>query len=87
MDSTHSGLALGYGPHEQEAWKTFRASYSPIDYALPILNTLVPQTEQVPWVAGLPFLSVTAVGLRTSRFVLHFMQYASIETSTGIGYT
>ena len=50
-------------------------------YPLPILNTLVPQTGQVPCVAGLPFLSVTGLGLRISRLVLHFMQYASISTS------
>ena len=50
-------------------------------YPFPIRNTLVPQVGQVPCVAGLPFLSVTALGLRISRLVLHFMQYASIATS------
>ena len=50
-------------------------------YALPIRNTLVPQTGQVPFVAGLPFFSVTCDGLRTSRLLLHFMQYASMAAS------
>jgi hypothetical protein len=27
-------------------------------YALPILNTFVPQLGQTPWVAGLPFFMV-----------------------------
>ena len=50
-------------------------------YPLPIRDTFVPQTAQVPRVAGLPFLSVTCAGLRISRLALHFMQYASIDTS------
>ena len=50
-------------------------------YPWPIRDTLVPQTGQVPRVAGLPFLSVTCAGLRISRLALHFMQYASIDTS------
>ena len=50
-------------------------------YPFPIRNIFVPQDGQVPCVAGLPFLSVTCVGLRISRLVLHFMQYASINTS------
>ena len=46
---------------------------------LPILKTLVLQTEHVPLVAGLPFFMVTACGLLTSRRSRHFMQYASID--------
>ena len=42
-------------------------------------NTFVPHVERVPWVAGLPFLSVTCVGLLFSRFVLQFMQFASMR--------
>ena len=34
--------------------------------------------------AFLPFLNVTGLGLRISRFVLHFTQYASIGTSTNL---
>lgn len=36
----------------------------------------VPQTGHFPFVAGLPFLSVTDSGSLTSRFALHFTQYA-----------
>ena len=43
-----------------------------------IRNIFAPHTVQVPRVAGLPFLKVTGAGLRISRLVLHFMQYASI---------
>lgn len=46
-------------------------------HALPILNTLVPQVEQVPVVAGLPFFIVVDVGFLISFFALHFTQYAS----------
>jgi len=52
--------------------------------ALPILNSLVPQTEQIPVVAGLPFFIVVGCGSFISRFCLHFMQYASI-LSTSLG--
>ena len=49
------------------------------DYlAAPILNTLVPQVEHVPEVAGLPFFMVMAVGFKISFFALHLTQYASI---------
>jgi hypothetical protein len=40
----------------------------------PILNIFVPQTGQVPWVAGRPFFMVTWVGFFMVRVVLHFMQ-------------
>ena len=53
-------------------------------YPLPIRNTFVPQVGHVPCVAFLPFLSVTGLGLRISRFVLHLKQYASIDTDTSI---
>ena len=55
-------------------------------YPLPIRNTFVPQVEQVPCVAGRPFFNVTFAGLRISRFVLHFMQYASICTSMDLDW-
>ena len=55
-------------------------------YPFPIRNTFVPQIGQVPCVAFLPFLNVTGLGLRISRFVLHFTQYASITTSTITGW-
>jgi hypothetical protein len=44
---------------------------------LPILNIFVPQVEQVPVVAGLPFFIVVDVGFLISFFALHFTQYAS----------
>lgn len=50
-------------------------------YAFPILNILVPQVEQVPVVAGLPFFMVVAVGFLISFFALHFTQYASMVKS------
>ena len=50
-------------------------------YPFAIRNTLVPQAGQVPCVAFLPFLNVTGLGLRISRFALHLRQYASISTS------
>lgn len=40
----------------------------------PMRNILVPQTGHVPWVAGLPFFMVMRMGLRISRFALHFTQ-------------
>lgn len=42
------------------------------------LVTLVPQTEQVPLMAGRPFLSTTSLGFVICRFALHLTQYASI---------
>jgi hypothetical protein len=35
---------------------------------------LVPQTEQVPFVAGLPFFILMAVGFFISFLLRHFMQ-------------
>jgi hypothetical protein len=40
----------------------------------PILNILVLQTGQVPWVAGRPFFMVIGFASVISRDVLHFMQ-------------
>jgi hypothetical protein len=40
----------------------------------PILNILVPQTGQTPWVAGLPFFIVILVASFISRFALHLTQ-------------
>ena len=45
---------------------------------LPILNILVPQVVQMPWVAGLPFFIVTFFSSFISLFDLHLTQYASI---------
>jgi hypothetical protein len=45
--------------------------------ALPILNTLVPQVGQVPWVAGFLFFKVTSLGFLISFFARHLTQYAS----------
>lgn len=56
----------------------------------PILNIFVPQWEQVPEVAGLPFFMVTAVGSFISFFALHLTQYASITSppaAAGFGFT
>jgi len=39
---------------------------------------LVLQVGQVPFVAGLPFLRVTAVAPLISLFVLHLTQYPSV---------
>src|ERR1700730_10406648 len=39
------------------------------------MSILVPQTGQVPVVAGLPFFMVIACGLLISRFSLHLRQY------------
>ena len=41
---------------------------------LPILNILVPQVGQVPWVAGFLFFIVTALGLFISFLALHLTQ-------------
>lgn len=47
-------------------------------YYLPILNILVPQTVQIPWVAGLPFFIVTFFSSFMFLLALHFTQYASM---------
>lgn len=47
----------------------------------PILNILVPQRGQVPWVAGRPFFILMFFGLDISLLALHFMQYACIVSS------
>jgi hypothetical protein len=47
-------------------------------YLLPILNILVLQVGQTPWVAGLPFFIVMALVLFISFLARHFTQYASI---------
>jgi hypothetical protein len=46
-----------------------------VDYAFPILNIVVPQSGQEAFNAGFPFFIVTACGLSTSFFALHFTQY------------
>jgi len=46
---------------------------------------LVPQVEQVPFLAGLPFLRVTSVGFTISDFFLHFTQYASTMNRSEFG--
>ena len=42
--------------------------------AFPILNTVLPQTEHFPRVAGLPFLRVVDWGSLSSRWALHLRQ-------------
>jgi hypothetical protein len=49
--------------------------------ALPILNILVLQVGQTPWVAGLPFFIVMALGLFISFFERHLTQYACAISS------
>ena len=44
----------------------------------PILNIFVPQMEQIPVVAGLPFFIVTFFSSFIDLFDLHLTQYASI---------
>jgi len=59
-----------------------------VGYALPMRNTEVPQFGQTPFMAGLPFLSVTFWGFLISMFALHFTQYAwGISRSTGAAFT
>jgi len=43
---------------------------------LPIRKTLVPHSGQVPFIAGLPFLSLVSTGSIISLLSLHFTQYA-----------
>jgi hypothetical protein len=45
---------------------------------LPILNIFVPQIEQIPVVAGLPFFIVTFFSSFIDLFDLHLTQYASM---------
>lgn len=54
-----------------------RFTIPPERYYLPILNILVPQTGQVPWVAGFLFFIVTFTAFLISLLALHFTQYAS----------
>ena len=53
-------------------------------YPLPILNIFVPQTGQVPWVAGFPFFMVIALGSFISLLARHLTQYASIRRTSFI---
>jgi hypothetical protein len=60
---------------------------------LPILNILVPQTAQTPWVAGLPFFMVIALWSFISRFArhfytvsLHFSALLSLYSLTSVRY-
>jgi len=46
---------------------------------LPIRNIFVPQVGHTPWVAGLPFFMVTALGFFISFLALHFTQYPCID--------
>jgi hypothetical protein len=45
------------------------------DHEAPILKIFVPQTGQVPCVAGRPFFIVIAFASLISREALHFTQY------------
>jgi triosephosphate isomerase len=51
----------------------------------PMRNILVPHLGQVPFVAGLPFLSFTLFGSFISRFALHFTQYPVGINTTSLG--
>lgn len=47
-----------------------------LDYfELPILNIPVPHVGHLPFIAGLPFLSVTGTAFGSSLFSRHFTQY------------
>src|SRR2546427_11931402 len=43
-------------------------------FAAPIRIIVVPQTGHLPFIAGLPFFSLTATGFFISRFARHFTQ-------------
>lgn len=47
-------------------------------YLPPILNIFVPQTVQIPWVAGFPFFIVTFFSSFMVLLALHLTQYASV---------
>ena len=53
---------------------------------VPILNSLVLHTPQVPCVAGLPFFKVTAAAFWISFLDLHLKQYASIGPPYFLSY-
>ena len=57
-----------------DASPVFEGSSREPRYPLPMRYILVPQTGQVPLVAGLPFFIVTALGFRISLWVRHFRQ-------------
>jgi len=44
----------------------------------------VPQTEQIPWVAGFPFFIVTFFSSFIDLFDLHFTQYPSIAAQISL---
>ena len=43
-------------------------------FAAPIRIIVVPQTGHFPFIAGLPFFSLTATGFLISRLARHFTQ-------------
>jgi len=58
-------------PHQND--KGFRQDGN--YFELPILNIPVPHTGHLPFIAGLPFFSVTGTAFGSSCFALHFTQY------------
>jgi hypothetical protein len=44
-----------------------------------MLNTLVPHIEQLPWIAGFPFLRVMLWAFFMSLFARHLKQYACMN--------
>jgi hypothetical protein len=52
---------------------------------LPMRNIFVPQTGQMPWVAGLPFFMVTFFSSFIILLDLHLTQYASVAMELGYG--
>ncbi len=51
-----------------------RAPDVPAYFAAPIRIIVVPQTGHFPFIAGLPFFSLTATGFLISRLARHFTQ-------------
>jgi hypothetical protein len=72
---------------EQTNSKTKREKEEEKRHLPPILNIFVPQTLQMPWVAGLPFFIVTFFSSFMVLLALHLTQYASVamEPYTGGG--
>jgi Na+-driven multidrug efflux pump len=54
-------------------------------YLPPILNIFVPQTVQMPWMAGFPFFIVTFFSSFIVLLALHLTQYASVAMEPYMG--
>ncbi len=72
---------MGAREHALLNEKKRRRVYLNLLYA-PILKILVPQTGQIPFIAGLPFFMVIFCGFFISRLVRHLTQYAWTIQST-----